>query len=85
MANFGEGKLVRGRKRHKCDGCLGPIPLGEEHFNYRGVYDGCWQNWRMHKECFEQLDADSASEYGYEFMPGCFDMPERVRAALEGK
>ena len=78
MSDFGESKWVIGRKRHRCEYCFGPIPKGERHIHHGGMYDGEWQNWRMHEECHEDYDAYGESE----FTSGCFDMPDRVRALL---
>ncbi len=73
LVNFGGGKWVKATKDHTCDGCLGPIAKGESHYNYRGMYDGEWQNWRMHEECFEAWEANGCGE----FTMGSFDPPER--------
>jgi len=87
MSDFGDGKWVVGHKRHRCDACMGPIPAGESHYNYRGMYGGDWQNWRMHKECFD----DYVREQDEEFTMGSFEMPDRIaqmaraeRKAAEG-
>jgi hypothetical protein len=77
MTDFGEGKFVVGRKSHRCDGCLGPIPKGESHYNFRGMYDGEWQNWRMHEECHDDFYRNNDEP---EFNPGDFEMPDRVSA-----
>lgn len=81
MADFGDGKWVKGTKRHRCVACYGPIPEGESHYHYRGMYSGDWQNWRMHKECHDSWDADNCDE----FTPGDFPVPERIRLAAGGK
>ena len=60
--------------------CFGPIPKGEEHYHYKGIYDGDFQDWRAHREC-----ESGSHEYGeYEFMPGDTPMPERVKRLMEG-
>lgn len=69
-------KWVVARKRHRCDGCWGPIPVGEEHYYWRGVFDGAWQENRLHREC-EQAHANDGYE---EFIPGDYPVPERLRA-----
>lgn len=78
MSDFGEGIWVIGRKPHRCDGCGAIIPKGESQYNYRGKYGGEWQNWRMHKECFDAWDADDSGE----FMTGDMEVPERIVSAL---
>ena len=80
MSDFGEGKWIIGRKRHRCEYCYGPIPKGEKHYNYRGMYDGEWQNWRMHEEC--QEDYYDCGDYDG-FTPGGAEIPDRVRAILQ--
>ncbi len=79
MSDFGGDKVVIGRKRHRCGYCWSPIVKGEAHHNYRGMYDGEWQNWRMHVECF-----DDYAENGYgEFTSGEAPTPERVVKQIE--
>jgi len=80
MSDFGDGKWIVGRKPHRCDACYGPIPEGERHFNYRGMWEGEWQNWRMHEECHAVWDTDDCGE----FSAGDFEMPERVRLLARG-
>ena len=77
--DFGEGKWVIGRKRHRCESCFGPIQKGERHWHYQGMYEGDWQNWRMHEECYLACEEDGDDE----FMPGEAPMPDRVRAFVE--
>lgn len=75
MSDFGEIKHVVGRKRHRCMACWSFIPVKEKHHHCKGMYDGDWQNWRMHNECFESYKADG---YG-EFTPGDYPVPYRVK------
>jgi len=39
-------------KDHRCERCGGAIPKGEIHIQGTGMWEGDWQNWRMHNECF---------------------------------
>lgn len=80
MSDFGETFHPTGRKNHRCELCWGPIPKGERHAQYRGMFGGEWQNWRAHEECLEEYDREYAGE---EFMPGEWPMPEAVRQRLE--
>lgn len=75
MRDFGDGLWVVGRKDHRCDACHARIPKSEKHYNYRGMYDGDWQNWRMHEECFKAFNTAGDGE----FMGGEFPVPERIR------
>ena len=78
MSDFGDAHQIRARKRHRCVACYGPIAEGEQHWQYSGMYDGAWQHWRMHNECYAAYEADG----DYEFLPGELPGPERL---LEGK
>lgn len=81
MGDFGEGKWVLARKRHKCAGCGWRIPKGERHYHYNGRYRDEWQDWRLHAECFAVFETFDEPE----FMPGEIDPPQRIvtLAALE--
>jgi hypothetical protein len=79
LSDFGNVFHRTGRKEHCCEYCYGPIPKAEKHVQYKGMYDGDWQNWRMHNECFEAYD-DSGQDC---FCPGEADMPDRVRQLVE--
>ena len=76
MSDFGRSEYPTAAKDHRCEYCYGRIPKGEEHVHFTGVYEGEWQNWRMHRECSD--DFDSGGEF--EFVPGAAEMPERVKA-----
>lgn len=65
----------KARKRHQCIACLGPIPVGEVHYHQTGFFDGSAFRNRFHVECWEAL----AEEGGDEFIPGDFEVPERLR------
>jgi hypothetical protein len=84
MSDFGEMKDVLARKHGSCVWCYGPIPKGETHKHYKGMFDGQWQNWKMHDECYAAYVA--SSDYGNEgFTPGEGEMPERVKALIQVK
>jgi hypothetical protein len=78
MTDFGEGKHVVGRKRHRCEMCYAAIPQGERHYHFHGMYDGDFQDWRAHEECFEGWQADGDEE----LTPGDFPVPEAVAQRL---
>ena len=67
------------RKPYRCIYCYGPIAKGETHAHQTGRYDGAWYDHRFHNECWESLTDDVDPE----FIPGCGDVPDRVRAAME--
>lgn len=80
MSDFGDGNWTVGRKPHRCEYCYGPIPQGERHYQFKGIWEGEWQNWRMHKECNESYDMNGDGE----FIPGDSDWPERIRKLFAG-
>jgi len=55
------------RKAHTCILCYGDIPVGSSYTKYNGLYEGEWQNWKAHHECFayfqhENPGADELTE-----------------------
>jgi hypothetical protein len=78
MSNFGETFSPVARKQHRCEWCLGPIPEGEKHKQFRGMWDSEWQNWRMHNECYDEQQ-EEARHGECEFTPGCGEIPERLK------
>lgn len=54
MSDLSNQKQVVGRKEYQCAGCLAPIPKGEKHWHYTGRWQGDWQDWRMHEECWDR-------------------------------
>ena len=78
MADFGNTTHPVARKQYRCEWCYGPIPCGEQHVQYKGVFDGSWQNWRMHEECLESAYEDCGAQ-GFEFVGGEGEMPERIK------
>lgn len=71
------------RKQYQCLWCLGPIPKGEKHSLWSGIFDGEWQNNRMHMECADDANKDGYAADG--FIPGEGEMPERVKKMLQRK
>lgn len=56
MSDFGKERWVKIRKPHRCEWCGQQIEIGSKCYLYKGMYDGEWQNWRMHEECREIYD-----------------------------
>jgi hypothetical protein len=81
MSDFGELFHPKARKQHRCEFCLGPIPKGEVHCQYKGIWEGDWQNWRMHDECYEDYTLNWDWQDG--FMPGDGEMPERIKLLVK--
>ena len=74
--DFGEGAWIKGRKRHRCAGCQGPIFKSELHFQFKGKYENEWQNWRMHAECHAAQEISGDDEVSET------PMPDRVRTIM---
>jgi hypothetical protein len=66
MSDFGDGNWIKTRKPHRCEWCGQRIEVGANAYHYKGMYDGEWQDWRMHEECQDDyaLNCD-----GEEFSP----------------
>ena len=81
MSNsFGEPRAVVARKPHRCEWCYEPILKGESHQQFKGMWEGDWQNWRMHQECFDAYEPDDDGG----FMSGEGTRPPKVTIRLEG-
>lgn len=59
--NFGSESHPVAEKSHRCIWCVERIAPGTKHFKYVGIWQGDWQNWRMHNECLESHE--SARDY----------------------
>ena len=80
MSSFGNTEHPVARKEHRCEYCYGPIPQGEKHPHFKGMWDGEWQNWRMHQECYsDYMDGEPIDG----FTPGDAEMPERIKKLIE--
>ncbi len=73
MNDFGEGKFVKGSKPYQCEACGAQIPIGEKHWHQTGMWEGDWQDWRAHKECY-----DDWSTNGYGELQSDAPVPERL-------
>ena len=60
MSDFGQTVEHAGRKDHRCEWCGENIPKGEIFAHFKGMWEGDFQNWRMHLECYS---ASSSSDY----------------------
>lgn len=72
MSDFGRHIHPTARKDHRCEWCGETIPKGENHTQYRGMWEGEWQNWRMHDECYDACDA---RDFEDGFTPYCGERP----------
>ena len=53
MSDFGNYQYPKAAKDHRCEWCGETIPKGEVHAKYTGMWEGDFQNWRMHQECYD--------------------------------
>jgi hypothetical protein len=74
MSEFGSPTYPVARKEYRCEWCGEKIPRGQRHLKFTGMWEGDFQNWRMHLECD---DARSQEDYsGDGFTPFENDRPE---------
>lgn len=59
MNELGGGGIITAKKQYSCTWCQAPIPNGEKHYQFKGKWDGEWQNWRMHAECSTAHDDET--------------------------
>ncbi len=53
MSDFFNYTYPKAAKDYRCEWCGETILKGEKHTHGSGAWEGDWQNWRMHNECFE--------------------------------
>jgi hypothetical protein len=78
MSDFNNFTTPKARHEHRCEYCGQSIPKGEKHSKFSGVFEGEFQNWRMHSECYDAWQ-DSGDEY---FEPFRHDRPINVKYKL---
>jgi hypothetical protein len=74
MSDFGEAKHPTAAKDHRCEWCGEPIPKGARHAHFVGKWEGDFQNWRMHSECY--ADASEGFELAEGFTPYEHERPK---------
>jgi len=65
MTDFGETIFPVAAKNHRCEWCGDIIAKGVNHAKFAGRWDGEWQNWRMHRECYSYADNNDALVDGF--------------------
>ncbi|WP_375104075.1 hypothetical protein ACDZ28_04110 [Paenibacillus sp. RS8] len=68
-------RVNKTRKDHKCAATGRTIPSGSSCWNYRGEYEGEFQNWHMCDEAKEFMDAN----------PSLFNDPDGYECAYVGE
>lgn len=81
MSDFGNMLRVTTTKPHRCEWCGEQIPTHTECGNYRGKWQGDWQNWYMHPECEEAYSKDD--NYGDGFSPYENERPKSTESRQE--
>lgn len=66
MSNMGDMTTPKAAKDHRCAWCGEDILKGTQYKRFRGRWDGDWQNWGMHIECFGEHDGEEFDLYAGE-------------------
>ena len=62
----------KARKEHRCEWCNEKICVGEKHFQRTYVFEGDFNNGRMHLECKAAMEKTPHDELIDGWMPGDF-------------
>ena len=76
MSDFTNFTHPKAAKDYRCEWCGESIPKGEVHAHFVGVWEGEWQNWRMHDECYDYSTSTDECQDG--FMPFENERPVKV-------
>jgi hypothetical protein len=75
-----QSRVVKTRKKHRCIFCWASIPVGESARYMAGVQDGEFQSDYGHAECYTAWETDCEfNDYDFEFTPGDYPVPQRIR------
>ena len=58
MSEFGIVSKPYGRKDYRCEWCGQKILRGEQHIHFVGRWEGEFQDWRMHPECYDAANKE---------------------------
>ena len=53
---FERHEKFKAAKIHKCCWCWQDIVKGEKHYHQIGIFNGDWNDWRMHLDCHDVSD-----------------------------
>lgn len=85
MSDLGGYTKPIAQKKHRCIWCGDAIPKGEKHQHCKGKWEGDWQDWRMHAECFAAFQKVTGNEGGF-IDPYVNERPSsKQQKAQEGK
>lgn len=65
VSEFGGYTQPVARKEYRCEWCGEKILKGEKHHKYVGMWEGDFQNWRMHSECKQDADLNGDMQDGF--------------------
>lgn len=68
------------RKEKRCMYCGQMLKVGEIYTHQTGIYDGAWQDTKMHPECFEECFDDMVKFGDGEYTLYSGQRPERAAA-----
>jgi hypothetical protein len=69
--SFNEMQTIKkSRKIHECVWCSSEIYIGESHQKFVGIWEGDFQNWRIHHDCLKVLLEDRAHKDSGEICQG---------------
>jgi hypothetical protein len=63
--NFGTEKQVKLRKTVRCAWCGQDMMKGKTVYQFKGRWNGDWQNWKMHNECRDVYYDDDCFDEGF--------------------
>ena len=63
-------EVMKPNKTHQCVWCHEKILPGVFHLKYVGIYEGDFQNWRIHIECKKPMYNSNTYEEFTEICPG---------------
>ena len=81
MSEFGNATFPTARKEYRCEWCGETILKGEKHYKYAGMWEGDFQNWRMHDEC--EHDAQMNGDMQEGFTPYEAERPAKLVPVVE--
>jgi hypothetical protein len=70
---FHHRTVKRSRRQHECTWCAEGIEVGQPHYSYRWVADGCDAGTvRMHPECYAAMEQAAKDDPWFSWSPGDF-------------
>ena len=70
MSDFFQMTQPRAAKPYRCAWCGESIRRGELHQKAAGQWEGDWQDWRMHDECYQHSVDTEELQDGFSLYEG---------------